>query len=65
MSTRRLLCSNVVDVCSCDSKTAIFFGGTTADAFASWRDGGEVCGIGGVAEVEGSGRGDGVAEALG
>ena len=63
MGTHSLLRRDVVDVRAGDAQPA--GGGTAADgAGAGDGNGSEVCCIGGVAEVEGSGGGYGVAEAL-
>ena len=63
VSASRFFGGDVVYVRFCDAETALF-DSTAAGALAPWRDGVEICGVGGVAEVEGSGGGDGIAKAL-
>lgn len=63
MSAGRLLASYVVDVSSRDAETA-GFGREAAGAGAVRLDGGEVVRVGAVAEVDGAGGGNGVAETL-
>lgn len=63
MSAGRLLASYMVDVSSRDAETAVF-GRDAAGAGAVRLDGGEVVCVGAMAEVDGAGGGNGVAETL-
>ena len=63
MRAGSLLCSDVVDVGSCDSQSAFRFW-STAGAFAAFLDWAEVFREIGVAKVEHTAGSDGVAEAL-
>lgn len=63
MCTRRFLGSDMVDEGTCDTEPAVVHR-STAGTSAGRFDGGEVGGEGGVAEVEVSRRGDGIAETL-
>ena len=63
MSTRSFFGGDVMNIRLCDAQAA-GCGGPATGALAAGFDGGEVSGVGCVAEVEGSGGGDGVAEAL-
>lgn len=64
MRAGRLLCSEMIDICSRDAETS-FSGGTTAGAGAVFLDGSEIIGERGVFEVEDTEGCDGVAEACG
>ena len=59
-----LLGGDMVDICPCDAESA-GLAGETAGTGAGGGDRSEVAAVGGVSEVEGAGRGYGVAEALG